>query len=280
MTVDRSLTIFICTRDRPDELSSALASIARGSMAPARVLVSDDSEDGQATEEIARKFGVDYQRGPRRGLGANRNACVEDLNTDLCAFIDDDVIVSSDFVKHASTAPQTQITTGWELNFSTEPARRVFASNASFLGFQKSDTRHGLKSIVINATAIPRKAFSTIRFDELTRYGYEEIDFARHASAAGWTIAHNPDLWVEHHPSAYGRADYNAQLDVSRIYLTRFAYARYDRNPIKSWTYSVVSAVHLLLSAAKSRRPIGETLNVIRRSNAIYRTRIRAEEAS
>ncbi|MDT0117734.1 glycosyltransferase family 2 protein [Microbacterium sp. PRF11] len=272
---DSSLTVFICTRNRPVELASALQSIEAGSLRPARVVVSDDSNDtdASATLEVASRYGADYQRGPRRGLGANRNACVANLTTPLCAFIDDDVKVSRDFVQRASMAPVGQITTGWELNFSHRPPRAVQASNSSFLGFQKVSTHRRLKSIVINATVIPARIFQSAQFDELTRYGYEELDFARHAYSLGWQIVFDPHLWVEHHPSSLGRSDHHDQRDQSRLYLTRYAYATYEKNILKALVFHRVAVLHLLLSGLRRGRGVRKSLTVAKNAQELYALR-------
>ena len=271
----RTITVCICTRNRPEELSSALESLCNGSIRATRVLVSDDSDENtqSATREVARTYGADYQVGPRNGLGANRNACVEVVETDLVAFIDDDVRVSPEFVAHAIGCTSEAITTGWEMNYYEARPKRVVSSNPSFLGFQKRPTKGAYSSIVINATVIPAHAFADIRFDSLTRYGYEELDFARHARANGWEIVHNPDLWVEHHPSPTGRDSYNSEIDISRLFLTRWAYFEYESNPIKASAYSIIAAAHLLAVSMRRRRSIRHALKTIAQANKKFEQR-------
>lgn len=248
-----SLALCICTMNRPDELRTALQSVLEGTGRPTQIIVSDDG-DGTA-EAVAAEFpGVIYQAGPRRGLPANRNACLRKLDAELVAFIDDDVRVSRDFIKRAREARTDRITTGWELNFGGPEPRRVQPSNASFLGFQKSLPRDTYRSIVINATVFPTHVFSNIEFDERVRYGYEEIDVARHALALGWQITLDVELWVEHHPSPANRAAYAGELAVSRLYMTHKAYREYERNLPKAILFNLVGGAHFVAFALRHRR--------------------------
>jgi glycosyltransferase involved in cell wall biosynthesis len=249
--------------NRPEELAIALQSILDGSSLPEQIIVSDDG-DGSA-EDVAKRFaGVTYLSGPRRGLGANRNNCISAATGDLIAFIDDDVTVDREFVSVAKESSLEQVvTTGWELNHSHDPARKVSAHNASFLGFQRVAPGEHLKSICINATVFPRGLFDNALFDEQIRYGYEEIDIARHAVSLGWSIVYNDDLHVSHFPAASNREGYAGVLNVSRMYITHKAYRHYERNRAKAAAFNVFAAIHHLAYAVKGGHPFGEAVTTI-----------------
>jgi glycosyltransferase involved in cell wall biosynthesis len=257
-------------------LRAALTSVRGGSVQPSAIIVSDDGRDEQ-TRLVAEAFGAEYVSGPMRGLGANRNNCLSHVRTDTLAFIDDDVIVPDDFVRVASGTSRSVITTGWELNFSFDPPKPVRSNNASFLGHQTKAPDEHRRSIVINATVFPFEVFSEIKFDERTRYGYEEIDVARASVAQGWSIAYDDDLWVEHHPSTRGREQYNADLEMSRLYLTRWAYYRYEGNRTKSTVYAVVAGLHLMAGATRRRQPLGSAWHAVRAADSAFRARVREE---
>ncbi|CAD5991202.1 glycosyltransferase family 2 protein [Agreia sp. COWG] len=259
-----TLSLCICTMNRPEELTTALQSILDGSSIPEQIIVSDDG-DGSA-REVAQSFaGVTYLPGPRRGLGANRNNCIAAATGDLIAFIDDDVTVDSEFVAVAKQSSVAEIiTTGWELNHSHDPARKVSAHNASFLGFQRVAPGNHLEAICINATVFPRGLFENALFDEQIRYGYEEIDIARHAVSLGWSIVYNDDLHVKHFPAASNRDGYAGVLNVSRLYITHKAYRHYERNRAKAAAFNVVAAVHHLAYAVKGGHRFGEAVMTIR----------------
>lgn len=266
------LSLCICTMNRPDELRTALQSIADGSMAPHEVIVSDDG-NGTAAPVAAEFPGVIYQQGPRLGLGANRNACIERATGNLIAFIDDDVKVSPDFVAVASAYddPST-VFTGWELNHSSQPARKVTPHNASFLGFQRVDPAGDYRSIVINATVFPAALFERALFDAKIRYGYEEIDIARHAVRLGLTIRFDDALHVEHFPAASNREGYAGVLNESRLYITHKAYSQYDRKPLKAGAFMAVASLHHLLYSVKNGHGAGPAINTIKQARLKMRT--------
>src|SRR4051794_13593699 len=75
MTPQR-ISVALVTRNRPESLERTLTSLRAQDRQPFEVLVSDDSDDAKATltRKVAARYGCRYERGPRRGLYANRNA--------------------------------------------------------------------------------------------------------------------------------------------------------------------------------------------------------------
>lgn len=71
-----SLSVALVTRNRPDSLRRTLRSLRAQDAQPHEVVVSDDSDPGDAlaTRAIALEYGCRYLTGPQRGLYANRNA--------------------------------------------------------------------------------------------------------------------------------------------------------------------------------------------------------------
>ncbi|MFB9312335.1 glycosyltransferase family 2 protein [Nocardioides plantarum] len=264
------LSLCICTMNRPDELAVALDSVRRGTVQPHELLVSDDG-DGSA-EAVARRFGATYQVGPRRGLGPNRNSVLDLATGDLVAFVDDDVIVSNEFVRESvssSTKPNT-VMTGWELNFASTSPRKVTPHNADFLGFQRVDPSGEFKSIVINATVFPASLFDHVRFDDRIRYGYEEIDISRQALKAGYRIEYNDLLWNEHHPASSNRDDYAQVLASSRLYLTYRAYRTYEGRPAKAAAFATVASAHHLAHSVKSKQGLRRGLSALTQARAYW----------
>src|SRR6186713_2624540 len=92
MTPRISVSVALVTRNRPRSLERCLESWRRQTVAPDEIVVSDDSDDETAvgSEEIARRYGCRYTRGPRRGLYANRNhASLECRGTHIVSADDD-----------------------------------------------------------------------------------------------------------------------------------------------------------------------------------------------
>jgi GT2 family glycosyltransferase len=92
------LTVAIATRDRPDALGRALASVLASAAPPARVIVVDNAPSDDATADlVAERYGDDdrvvYVREERPGLATAHNAALPHVATAQVAFTDDDVVV-------------------------------------------------------------------------------------------------------------------------------------------------------------------------------------------
>ena len=172
-----TVSLCVCTRDRPADLERCLASVAAGSELPQAVIVSDDGRRSADSRAIVSSLGEPfvYVAGPRKGLSANRNNCVRSVTTSHLAFTDDDVVVPYDFVSSlvtAAGAAEDAIVTGWERKLDAGRAYvRISPHDADFWGLQRRIVRGSPRSIVINATVFPRGLFDRIRFDERLRYG-------------------------------------------------------------------------------------------------------------
>ncbi len=250
-----SISLCICTMNRPDDLNRCLESVFQGVEKPDEVIVSDDSPDNQPVKGIADRYpGVIYQQGPRRGLGPNRNACIQRAKGSHIIFIDDDVCVPPEFFATAQqliTASDSKtIITGYEMNHQ-EGVRKVIPHNADFWGLQRLPASNGYRAIVINATIFPRSLFEQALFDERLRYGSEEIDMAMHALALGYRIAYEDSLYVNHYPSPVNREQYQRFIHASRLYVTTKAYWQYERSVPKTLAYILLAPLQLIGSAVR-----------------------------
>jgi len=105
-----SLSVAVCTRDRPDHLAICLNALRKLSCQPLEILVIDNAPKTQATRElIETSFSeVTYILEPNPGLDWARNRAIASARGDIVAFTDDDVVVDA----------------GW-----TEAIARLFARN-------------------------------------------------------------------------------------------------------------------------------------------------------
>lgn len=250
-----SISLCICTMNRPDDLNRCLQSVFQGAEKPDEVIVSDDSPENQPTQQVVAKYpGVIYQQGPRRGLGPNRNACIQRAKSSHIIFVDDDVCVPPDFFATAhrliaTSAPKTLIT-GYEMKYAEE-TQKIIPHNADFWGLQRVPVKHEYRAIVINSTIFPRSLFEKALFDENLRYGSEEIDMAQHAVALGYRIAYEDSLYVDHYPSPTNREQYKKFVHASRLYATTKAYWYYERSIFKTLAYIVLAPLQLAGSAIR-----------------------------
>jgi len=274
-----SISLCICTMNRPGELNRCLESVFQSPEIPDEVIVSDDSPNGQPTQAIVSQYPeVVYQTGPRQGLGPNRNACIRSAKGSYIIFIDDDVRVSPDFFAIArrliTTADDQIIFTGYEINYGDDQIRKVVPHNADFWGLQRVPATGEYHAIVINATVFPSSLFNKAFFDELLRYGSDEIDIARHATSLGYRIEFIDDLYVEHYPSSINRDTYRRFTHASRLYTTTKAYWQYERSFFKAFAYLILAPLQLVGSAVKQGRvqSVWDALQAIKLASAYLLT--------
>lgn len=263
MTSPDSVTVCVCTRNRPEELSRCLRSLGESSSPIAEVVVSDDSTDRRTAELVPIAFpGVKYIDGPRRGLGANRNCAIAAATGDYLLFLDDDACLGQTFLADAlremklrEAAGEEAIVTGRENNRGV----LVRAHDQSFLGFQNVpyEGTDSLKTIVINATLFPRQLFQKVSFDEQLIYGFDEVDIALKAVSTGYRISQCDEAINYHYPSTVNREYYSPHTEASRIYVTLKRYAKHEGKPLKAVLYLVLSSLHCVASAGRRRGPAG-----------------------
>jgi glycosyltransferase involved in cell wall biosynthesis len=251
------ITVCICTRDRPEPLRIALGSIAASEIPVDQVIVSDDGDPGStATAEVCEAFArVTYACGPRRGLCANRNAALEHVDGDVVLFLDDDAAILPDFfsriekARSRSTDREHLIVTGSELRQGFV----IVAHEQTFLGFQAApyDGRDVVRTIVMNATVFPTGLFQRVRFDERLAYGYDEVDLATRAVAAGYRIEICAEALVEHSPSPVHRGANESYIDASRLYVTAKRYAFTERRPLKAAGFFACASAHVLAAGLR-----------------------------
>ncbi len=111
-------SIVIPTRERPDYLEVALASIApQAAAAGAEVLVVHDDPPSPAVRATAERFGAGYlPHGRHLGLNAARNTGVANSHGELVVFVDDDVEVRPGWLqallRAAREHPRAQVFAG------------------------------------------------------------------------------------------------------------------------------------------------------------------------
>jgi glycosyltransferase involved in cell wall biosynthesis len=91
------ITVALCTRDRPERLRRALASLAAQRPAPAEILVVDNAPTDGRTRAVAQATegvipGVRYLVEPVPGLDFARNRALAEASRDVVAFLDDDAV--------------------------------------------------------------------------------------------------------------------------------------------------------------------------------------------
>ena len=96
-----SVTVAVCTRDRPDELARCLAALRRVQYGNLELLVVDNAPSDDRTADLVRAGypEVRYVREPRPGLDWARNRAVAEARSDVIAFTDDDALPAPTWVR-------------------------------------------------------------------------------------------------------------------------------------------------------------------------------------
>jgi glycosyltransferase involved in cell wall biosynthesis len=114
MTPTPTASILVPTRDRPEYLDVALASVAPQALsAGAELIVVDDGRDGR-TRSVAERHGARFLSAPAPGgLNAARNAGIAGATADLIILIDDDIRAPEGWLaavlRGASAAPDHDV---------------------------------------------------------------------------------------------------------------------------------------------------------------------------
>ena len=145
---ESSVTVAICTRDRPRELRSCLESVLAlreaGDERTFEVLVVDNAPRDTRTEELVRALpSVAYAREPKPGLDFARNRALTEATGELVAFLDDDTVADPGWLDGLSEAvrenPDAAAVTGAVLPYELETqAQIIFERRGGFRrGFEK-----------------------------------------------------------------------------------------------------------------------------------------------
>ncbi|WP_348261602.1 glycosyltransferase [Telmatobacter sp. DSM 110680] len=87
-----TVTIVICSRNRPELLRECLQAVSNLDPKPDEVLVVDNTQGDMDTENAAAAFGARYTIEPVVGLSRARNRGLVESSTNIVAYLDDDAI--------------------------------------------------------------------------------------------------------------------------------------------------------------------------------------------
>ncbi|MBV8682293.1 MAG: glycosyltransferase family 2 protein [Caulobacteraceae bacterium] len=283
---DLSVTVVVCTRDRPQELARCLSSFAEQTLRPGQVIVVDNASLGDETRQVSRKAGVTYLREDRPGLDIARNTGARAASGDVVAYADDDVVLHPDWLKRLIQAfdeARIWAVTGLVLpaELATE-AQWIFETHWGFgKGFQRrdfgpeffaADRRHGCPAWEIGAGA--SMAFRRSVFE---RVGYfdERLDVGA-AGCSGdsefWHRILTAGGWCRYEPASvayhYHRRDMDGLRRQIRAYMRGHAAAllvQYER----SRNLGNLRRLFLTLPHYYARRAVGRIVRGVRSDNRL-----------
>ncbi|MCJ2541347.1 glycosyltransferase family 2 protein [Thermostichus vulcanus] len=141
-----SVTVAICTRDRPEELKQCLESLLKLDYPSLEILVVDNAPSSSETQELIRCHypQVRYIQEPQPGLSSARNCAIRETTTEILAFTDDDVIVDKNWVRELSQVfqlyPEVMAVTGLIAPYELETEAQILFErrNGFGRGFQRT----------------------------------------------------------------------------------------------------------------------------------------------
>jgi glycosyltransferase involved in cell wall biosynthesis len=223
-----TVSVVICTRDRPDALARCLASLQAQSRRPDQVVVVDNASRDDRTRQVALAAGAGYVREDRPGLDIARNAGAHAAAGEIVAYTDDDVTLHPRWLARiaaAFDAPDIMAVTGLVLPAELETAaQQLFERHWGFgRGFRRLDfgsayfarhRAHGCPTWEIGAganMAFRREAFDRIGlFDERLDVGAAgcsgDSEYWYRVLAGGWRCRYEPSAVVFH----FHRRDFDA----------------------------------------------------------------------
>lgn len=125
----RSVSVVICTRDRPESLVHCLRALQQLARKPDEVVVIDNAPATDATRRLVETLpGMRYVLEPRPGLSRARNTGIRETTGAIVAFTDDDVVVHPHWVVRLERAfddPAVMAVTGLVLPAELETEAQV-----------------------------------------------------------------------------------------------------------------------------------------------------------
>ncbi len=221
-TDDLSVSVVVCTRDRPRQLERCLFSLQNLSSRPEEIWVVDNAPRSDETRSVVDRFPrVGYIREPRPGLDVARNTGICRSRGDVIAFADDDAVVHPDWlirIQQEFSDPRIEAVTGLVLPAELETrAQFLFESYWGFgkgyekrhfgPGFFQREKAWGVPAWQIGAganMAFRRKVFAQVGlFDERLDVGAAgcsgDSEMWYRILAYGGICCYNPNVVVYHY---------------------------------------------------------------------------------
>lgn len=221
-TADPSVSVVVCTRDRPEQLKRCLGSLQNLTHNPEEILVVDNAPGSDETRDLVSQFpDVRYIREPKPGLDVARNRGIHKASGDIVAFTDDDATVHPDWIariRQGFKDPDVMAVAGLVLPAELETeAQYLFETHWGFAkGYQKrvfakqffdKARRWGAPVWEIGAganMAFRRKVFDMVGpFDERLDVGAAgcsgDSEMWYRILAQEWTCRYEPSAVVYHY---------------------------------------------------------------------------------
>ena len=154
---DPSVSLVVCTHDRPGDLRLCLDSIAELRSTPSEVIVVDNCPSDDATRELCHEYPVRYAREATPGLARARNRGVVEAGGEVVAFTDDDCVVDPRWLDDLGDAfddPLVMALTGYAGPLELEtPSQYLFEVHGGFQRFPERQLFDGASRSPVSIAA-------------------------------------------------------------------------------------------------------------------------------
>jgi GT2 family glycosyltransferase/peptidoglycan/xylan/chitin deacetylase (PgdA/CDA1 family) len=281
---DASVTVVLCTRNRPDGVRRCLTSLRQLAHENLEIIVVDNAPDDDRTQKILAEFAAGpgrlrYVREPGPGLSRARNRGLLEAGGEFIAFTDDDVRVDplwiAALLRGFDRRADVGCVTGLVASSSLEhPAERFFDERvwwSSSCEQRLYDISHGPSGSKLHpyaAGVFGTGANMAFRTDELRAIGGfdeslgagsptsggEDLDIYVRLLRSGGALSYEPQalVWHDHRVDS---ADLQAQMygygKGLAAYLCKYLMSRCSRRDVAGRI--VVGALHFLVLGRRSR---------------------------
>jgi GT2 family glycosyltransferase len=185
----QSVSVVICTRDRPELLRTCLQSLSGIAGTPHEIIVVDNGS-GPETAQVAANYRVRTVREEQVGLCRARNRGLTEVRSDIVAFLDDDTIVDARWLAAIAASfsdPTIACAIGLALPLALEtPTQRIFEALGGLgRGFVRQLHQGSLPATPTGDIGVG--ANMAFRRDALLKHGLfdEALDVGTPAQAGG-----------------------------------------------------------------------------------------------
>jgi GT2 family glycosyltransferase len=230
--------ICITTRNRNHALKRCLEALAKLTIEPSVVVVSDDSTDRHIQQEnrlLTQQYpNTVYLEGPKTGVCANRNNALRlalEGNPDLVSFVDDDICLDQYFLENAIEAyrniPEKDKKSTIFTGVIEEEGKIAEGLKLTFRGYFARSSRPEV--VNIHAAIFPASLFQEVAWDENIFFGYEDAELCLRAKKNGFKILTLPSLISLDTEAGNGTllergddnqiSDYQVYVEAARFYV-------------------------------------------------------------
>lgn len=230
------LSIALLTRNRPESLARALASVRAQSIQPYEILISDNSdpEYAGAIADLAARWDCRYILAPVRGLYPNRNfAATQCQGTHIHTMDDDHVwpaghleccLAALDRDRHAIWTTGERGFIDGEFYMHVEHANQLSPTGVG-IGIRDPDHNWGIAD---GSTIYPRTVFDRgfRMLESFGGYGAVYLEFGAYLYHNGFRSRCIPGAYIEHYADRSILTRQPTSMYASRLYAS-IAYNRY-----------------------------------------------------